>query len=85
MGALKPRAWRIANRRRLELIGKRFAGGLTEAEEEELRGLQELADRQLEELDARMLLHLVKMEADARRVIDHEQQTKNEQPRTTDH
>jgi len=23
MGALKPRAWRIANRRRLELIGKR--------------------------------------------------------------
>jgi hypothetical protein len=56
----------------LELIRKRSDGGLAEAEEEELRGLQELADRQVEELDSRMLEHLAKMEATVRQVIDHE-------------
>jgi len=65
-------AWRVANQRRLELIRKRSDGGLAEAEEEELRGLQELADRQVEELDSRMLEHLAKMEATVRQVIDHE-------------
>ena len=71
MGPLKPGHWRTANRRRVALIKKQFACGLTDAEEDELRSLQELADRQLEGPDARMLDDVAKMEANVRRVTDH--------------
>jgi hypothetical protein len=60
---LDPKQWNDANRRRLTLIERRFAGGLAAAEEEELQRLQELADRQLEELDAQMLDDVARMEA----------------------
>ena len=60
---LEPEQWRTANRRRLALIEKRFASGLTDDEKAELRRLQELADQQREELDARMLPDVARMEA----------------------
>jgi hypothetical protein len=52
---LEPAQWTIANERRVALIEKRFAGGLTDGEQLELQRLQDLADQQLEELDRLML------------------------------
>ena len=75
MGPLKPGHWRTANRRRVALIKQQFACGLTDTEEDELRSLQELADRQLEGPDAQMLDDVAKMEANVRRVTDHGQLT----------
>ena len=64
---LEPEHWRTVNRRRLALIEKRFARGLTDDEDAELQRLQGLADRQLEELDARMLDDVARMEASVNR------------------
>jgi len=61
--------WTAANQRRVALIEKRFRGGLTDSEQEELQHLQELADRQLEELDTLMLKDVADMEAAAQRVL----------------
>lgn len=47
--------WGVQNRRRVALIRKRFTSGLSPAEEQELRALQELADQQVEALDQAML------------------------------
>ncbi len=67
--ALEPEQWTAANQRRVVLIEKRFHGGLTDSEQEELQHLQELADRQLEELDGLMLKDIADMEAAAQRVL----------------
>lgn len=45
------RSWRHLNPRRLELIHRKYHGGLDEAEERELSVLQALADKHLEVLD----------------------------------
>jgi hypothetical protein len=47
--------WGQHNQRRLALIRTRFSTGLSKAEEQELRALQELADRQVEAMDREML------------------------------
>ena len=51
------------------LIEKRFNGGLTDQEQEELQQLQETADRQLDELDALMLKDVAIMETSARKML----------------
>jgi hypothetical protein len=50
------------NRRRLALIHKQFASGLTSEEVTELQELQRHADRHLESLDAAMLKDVAEME-----------------------
>jgi hypothetical protein len=64
--ALEPAQWNVANERRLNLIERRFASGLTDEEQQELQRLQLLADQQLEELDALMLGDVGRMEDTAR-------------------
>jgi plasmid stability protein len=64
-----PQQWSVANQRRVALIEKRFTSGLTDHELEELQHLQNLADRQLEELDAKMLNDVARMEANARKIL----------------
>jgi hypothetical protein len=66
---LEPGQWTVANERRVALIEKRFNNGLTEQEQEELQRLQELADHQLEELDALMLKDVALMETTAHRIL----------------
>ncbi len=66
---LEPGQWTIANERRVALIEKRFSNGLTDPEQEELQLLQELADRQLEELDSLMLKDVALMETTARKIL----------------
>ena len=66
---LEPGQWTIANERRAALIEKRFNSSLTGQEQEELQQLQELADHQLEELDALMLKDVALMEATAHRIL----------------
>ncbi|MHB8973727.1 MAG: hypothetical protein ACYC3X_26090 [Pirellulaceae bacterium] len=66
---LEPRQWAIANGRRVALIEKQFTSSLTESEQEELQRLQELADQQLEELDALMLKDVAHMEATAHKIF----------------
>jgi hypothetical protein len=60
---LVPQPWRATNQRRVALIDKQFSGGLSDQEQAELQRLQELADQQLEELDALMLTDVGRMEA----------------------
>ncbi len=62
--------WDARNQRRLSLIRKRFAGRLTADEDVELSELQELADRQLEQLDQQMLGDIADLEAQATRAMD---------------
>lgn len=63
---VEPAKWRTLNRRRVALIEKRFTGSLSEQEQQELQILQAMADRQLEDLDAKMLEDVSRMEAAAR-------------------
>ena len=70
---LEPAQWTVANQRRVALIEKRFAAGLTDEEEHELQHLQALADQQLEELDALMLGDVERMEDRARGDVRSEQ------------
>ena len=65
-GPLAPDQWSVANKRRVLLIEKRFSSGLTDEEQAELQRLQDLADQQLEELDALMLQDVARMEETAR-------------------
>lgn len=66
---VEPHEWRMANERRVALIDKRFTSGLTDHEQDELQRLQELADRQLEELDALMLEDVARMESSAHEIL----------------
>ena len=68
-GPLEPAQWASANERRVALIEKRFASGLTEQEQEELQHIQDVADQQLEELDALMLQDVARMEASAQEIL----------------
>ena len=67
--SLEPEQWVIANERRVARIEKQFRSGLTDQEQEELQQLQEIADRQLEELDALMLKDMTLMETTARKIL----------------
>jgi hypothetical protein len=60
--------WSTLNRRRVELIERRFRQGLSSGEHQELEKLQLLADQQLETLDEKLLDGVAQMEASARRV-----------------
>lgn len=62
---LPPEQWKTANARRVALIEKRFLSGLTSQEEEELQALQEMADRQLDELDQTLLRSVSELEVRA--------------------
>jgi plasmid stability protein len=53
--------WTSQNTRRITLIRKRFANGLTADEERELQRLQGIADQHLEQLDEKMLDDLEQM------------------------
>jgi len=68
--AVRGDEWAIANRHRLALIRKQFAGGLTEAEAAELQDLQHRADRHLELLDSQMLNDVAEMEKAAAEALD---------------
>ena len=60
--------WKELNRRRLELIHRKYHGGLAEAEEGELVALQALADKHLEALDRPRLEWLAPHEELANRI-----------------
>jgi hypothetical protein len=62
--------WPRANRRRLTLIQKQFADGLTAAERAELHELQCQADLHLETLDSQMLDDVATMEKAAAGALD---------------
>lgn len=68
--AVQSEEWAIANRRRLALIRKQFAGGLTAGEATELQELQRRADRHLESLDSQMLNDVTKMEKAGAEALD---------------
>jgi hypothetical protein len=53
--------WTAQNKRRVTLIRKGFANGLTADEERELQQLQTIADLHLEQLDRKMLDDLEQM------------------------
>lgn len=63
-------AWVIANKRRLALIQKQFAGGLDPAEAAELQELQCRADQHLESLDSQMLNDVDEMEKAGAQALD---------------
>ncbi|MEO8496981.1 MAG: hypothetical protein ABI614_18070 [Planctomycetota bacterium] len=54
--------WNSLNQRRLELIGKKYNGGLTEADLRELAALQAVAEKHLEPLDGARLKWLEQIE-----------------------
>jgi hypothetical protein len=60
--AVQGQEWSLANRRRLALIRKQFANGLTPEEAAELQELQRQADRHLEALDSEMADDVAEME-----------------------
>jgi uncharacterized FlgJ-related protein len=60
--AVETDEWTVANERRLALIRRQFAGGLTSAETAELQELQHRADQYLESLDSQMLHDVAAME-----------------------
>jgi len=62
--------WTVTNGRRMVLIEKQFSGQLTDQEHAELQRLQELADRQLEELDAVMLKDVASMETTVQHLLN---------------
>jgi hypothetical protein len=60
----------MANRRRLTLIRKQFAEGLSPSEAADLQELQRQADESLESLDSPMLQDISQMEQAAREALD---------------
>ncbi|HEV3079882.1 MAG TPA: hypothetical protein VGY66_08890 [Gemmataceae bacterium] len=68
--AVKRYDWPATNRRRLALIQKQFAEGLTPAEAAEVQDLQRQADQTLEALDAPMLEGIAQMEQMAAKALD---------------
>lgn len=64
-------AWAKVNRRRYDLIEKRYALGLDEPEEEELAQLQDAVDKLLEPWDQEMLDQLQPYEALVERLSRH--------------
>jgi hypothetical protein len=68
--AVKRYDWPATNRRRLALIQKQFAEGLTPAEAAEVQDLQRQADQTLEALDAPRLEGIAEMEQMAAKALD---------------
>jgi hypothetical protein len=68
--AVQSDEWATANRRRLALIQKQFAGGLSAEEAAELQELQRRADRHLESLDSPMLRDVAEMEKAGAEALD---------------
>jgi hypothetical protein len=68
--AVQRHEWPTANRRRLTLIRKQFAEGLTAPEATELQDLQRQAGQHLESLDSRMLQDVASMEQATAEALD---------------
>ncbi len=64
-GSQELQTWAALNRRRAELIRRRYTGGLSEAEERELAELQAAVDRTLEPWDRELSRRLALYEAKA--------------------
>jgi hypothetical protein len=64
-GSQELQTWAALNRRRAELIRRRYNGGLSEAEESELDELQSAVDRTLEPWDRELSRRLALYEAQA--------------------
>jgi plasmid stability protein len=62
--------WRACNQRRIELIRQQFAEGLSADEAGELQQLQDMADRQMERFDARMIDDVNRLYQQAKRIVD---------------
>lgn len=63
-------AWQICNQRRVELIRKQFAEGLSSEESSELQRLQDQADQHVEELDAQRLDDLKHLYSKVKHIVD---------------
>ncbi len=68
--AVQGHQWPRVNSRRLKLIQKQFAVGLTAVEAAELQELQRLADQHLESMDSRMLGDVASMEKAAAEALN---------------
>ncbi len=64
-------AWRTCNARRVALIRKQFAEGLSDDEEAELRRLQEQADRRLDQLDDQRLEDVTRLRSHVEHIVRH--------------
>jgi hypothetical protein len=63
-------AWQVCSQRRIALIRKQFAAGLTSDEAGELQKLQNLADQQVERFDEQLLRDINQLYRKARRIVD---------------
>ena len=63
-------AWHVCNQRRVKLIRKQFAEGLSPEESSELQRLQDQADQYVEHLDAQRLDDLKQLYHKAKRLVD---------------
>ena len=63
-------AWRTDNQRRIALIRKQFAEGLTPDEADELQQLQDMADHQVERFDVQRLDDIQQLYRQAQRLVD---------------
>jgi hypothetical protein len=62
--------WRACNQRRIELIRQPCRDGLRADEEDEWQPLQDMADQDVERLDARMLDDVNHLDRQAHRMVD---------------
>src|SRR5947208_13109949 len=63
-------AWRTGNQRRIALIRKQFAEGLSADEADELQQLQDMADQQVERFDVQRLDDVKQLYRQAKRLVD---------------
>jgi len=63
-------AWRACNQRRIALIRKQFAEGLSTDEVGELQQLQDRADQQVERFDEQLLDAVKQLHRKAKRIVD---------------
>jgi plasmid stability protein len=63
-------AWQVCNQRRVELIRKQFAEGLSSEESSELQRLQDQADQYVEHLDEQRLDDLKQLYSKVKRIVD---------------
>lgn len=63
-------AWERCNQRRVGLIQKQFAEGLSPEETSELQQLQDKADRHVERFDDRFLDNVKHLYTKAKRIVD---------------
>ncbi len=62
--------WRTDNQRRIALIRKQFAEGLSADEADELQQLQDMVDQQVERFDAQRLDDVRELYRQAKRLVD---------------